>query len=43
MFNYFQTVVSRFESDFKLVKLVFLSLIDSDEEVSVDKNNSIAL
>jgi biopolymer transport protein ExbB len=43
MFNYFQTVVSRFESDFKLIKLVFLSRIDSDEEVSLDKNNSIAL
>ena len=43
MFNYFQTVVARFESDFKLIKLVFLSFIDSDEEVSVDNNNSIAL
>ncbi|MBQ9149540.1 MotA/TolQ/ExbB proton channel family protein [bacterium] len=43
LFNYFQTVVARFESDFKLIKLVFLSFIDSDEEVAVDKNNSIAL
>ena len=43
LFNYFQTVVARFESDFKLIKLVFLSFIDSDEEVSVDKNSSIAL
>ena len=43
MFNYFQTVVARFESDFKLIKLVFLSFIDSDEEVNVDNNNSIAL
>jgi len=43
LFNYFQTVVSRFESDFKLIKLVFLSFIDSDEEVSVDNNSSIAL
>ena len=43
LFNYFQTVVARFESDFKLIKLVFLSFIDSDEEVSVDKSNSIAL
>ncbi len=43
LFNYFQTVVARFESDFKLIKLVFLSFIDSDEEVEVDKNNSIAL
>lgn len=43
MFNYFQTVVARFESDFKLIKLVFLSFIDSDEEVNVDNNSSIAL
>ena len=43
LFNYFQTVVARFESDFKLIKLVFLSFIDSDEEVAVDKNGSIAL
>ena len=43
LFNYFQTVVSRFESDFKLIKLVFLSFIDSDEEVNVDNNSSIAL
>ncbi|MBQ2984533.1 MAG: MotA/TolQ/ExbB proton channel family protein [Candidatus Gastranaerophilales bacterium] len=43
LFNYFQTVVNRFESDFKLIKLAFLSFIDSDEELPVDKNNSIAL
>ena len=43
LFNYFQTVVSRFESDFKLIKLVFLSFIDSDEEVNVENNSSIAL
>ena len=43
LFNYFQTVVSRFESDFKLIKLVFLSFIDSDEEVALDNNNSLAL
>lgn len=43
LFNYFQTVVARFESDFKLIKLVFLSFIDSDEEVNVENNNTIAL
>lgn len=43
LFNYFQTVVARFESDFKLIKLVFLSFIDSDEEVAFNKDNSIAL
>lgn len=35
LYNYFQTVVARFESDFKLIKLVFLSFIDSDEEVTM--------
>lgn len=43
LFNYFQTVVARFESDFKIIKLVFLNFIDSNEEVSLDNNNSIAL
>ena len=43
LFNYFQTVVARFESDFKLIKLVFLSFIDSDEEIAVDNSNSLAL
>ena len=43
LYNYFQTVVSSFESDFKLIKLVFLSFIDSDEEVKVDESGSIAL
>ena len=35
LYNYFQVVVTRFESDFKLIKLVFLSFIDSDEDVHV--------
>jgi biopolymer transport protein ExbB len=43
LFNYFQTVVARFESDFKLIKLVFLSFTDSDEEIAVDNSSSIAL
>ena len=43
LFNYFQTVVARFESDFKIIKLLFLSFIDSDEEVEIDKSGSIAL
>lgn len=43
LYNYFQTVVTRFENDFKLIKLVFLSFIDSDEEVKVDETGSIAL
>ena len=43
LFNYFQTVVACFESNFKLIKLVFLSFIDSDEEVNINQGNSIAL
>lgn len=43
LFNYFQSVVTHFENDFKLIKLVFLSFIDSDEEVKVDGNSSLAL
>ncbi len=43
LFNYFQTVVARFESDFKIIKLVFITIIDSDEEVALDNNSSIAL
>ncbi len=44
LYNYFQTVVTRFESDFKLIKLVFLSFIDSDEEVNITSDTgSIAL
>jgi len=44
LYNYFQSVVTRFESDFKLIKLVFLSFIDSDEEVSIASDTgSIAL
>ena len=43
LYKYFQSVVTRFESDFKLIKLVFLSFIDSDEEVHVDETGTIAL
>ena len=43
LYNYFQSVVTRFESDFKLIKLVFLSFIDSDEEVHVDETGTIAI
>lgn len=43
LYNYFQTVVSRFENDFKLIKLVFLSFTDSDEEVHIDETSGVAL
>lgn len=40
LYNYFQSVVTRFESDFKLIKLVFLSFIDSDEEIHINEKSS---
>ena len=43
LYNYFQSVVTRFESDFKLIKLVFLSFIDSDEEVKLTDAGTISL
>ncbi len=43
LYNYFQSVVTHFESDFKLIKLVFLSFIDSDEEVKLDESGTIAI
>lgn len=43
LFNYFQSVVTRFESDFKIIKLVFLSFIDSDEEVKMTETGAITL
>ena len=43
LYNYFQSVVTRFESDFKLIKLVFLSFIDSDEEVKMTDAGTISL
>ena len=33
-FNSFQSVVKHYEDDFQLIKLLFLSFVDSDEDVS---------
>ena len=43
LFNLFQSTVTHFENDFKLIKLVFLSFIDSDEEIKIDSGNKMAL
>lgn len=43
LYNYFQSVVKRFEDDFQLIKLLFLSFVDSTEEVSVNQPTNIAL
>lgn len=42
-FNSFQAIVKRFEDDFQLIKLLFLSFVDSEDETSTGKSQSIAL
>ncbi len=43
LYNYFQSVVKRFEDDFQLIKLLFLSFVDSNDEVVIDQPTNIAL
>ena len=43
LYNYFQSVVKRFEDDFQLIKLLFLSFVDSNEDVVIDQPTNIAL
>ncbi len=37
-YNSFQSVVKRYEDDFQLIKLLFLSFVDSEDEVSKTAN-----
>lgn len=39
LYNYFQSTVAKYEDDFQLVKLLFLSFTDSEEEASVQQQN----
>jgi len=39
-YNSFQSIVKRFEDDFQLIKLLFLSFVDSEEEVKVKSQAS---
>jgi biopolymer transport protein ExbB len=39
-FNTFQSVVKHYEDDFQLIKLLFLSFVDSDEDVKVSSSSS---
>ena len=39
-YNTFQSTVKRFEDDFQLIKLLFLSFVDSEEEVKVKSSSS---
>ncbi|MDD3013863.1 MAG: MotA/TolQ/ExbB proton channel family protein [Candidatus Gastranaerophilales bacterium] len=40
-YNYFQSTVRRYEDDFQLLKLLFLSFADSEEETTPNKPNTI--
>ncbi|MBO6272141.1 MotA/TolQ/ExbB proton channel family protein [bacterium] len=42
-YNSFQSIVKRYEDDFQLIKLLFLSFVDSDEEPNAKSSSSIAL
>lgn len=42
-YNYFQSVVKRFEDDFQLIKLLFLSFVDNEDEVSMAQQTNISL
>ena len=42
-YNTFQSTVKRFEDDFQLIKLLFLSFVDSGEEVKLESKSSVAL
>ena len=42
-YNTFQSTVKRYEDDFQLIKLLFLSFVDSDEETAAKSSSSIAL
>jgi len=43
LYNYFQSMVAKYEDDFQLVKLLFLSFADSEEEVSAGFQQNVAL
>lgn len=42
-YNTFQSTVKRFEDDFQLIKLLFLSFVDSEEETKIKSQSSVAL
>ncbi len=43
LYNTFQSTVKRYEDDFQLIKLLFLSFVDSEEEASLTSQSNIAL
>src|SRR5574344_52605 len=42
-YNSFQSVVKRYEDDFQLIKLLFLSFVDSEDDVKTQSASNIAL
>ncbi len=42
-YNYFQSVVKHYEDDFNLIKLLFLSFVDSNDDVKSQTSTNIAL
>ncbi len=43
-YNYFQSTVKRFEDDFQLIKLLFLSFVDNNEDLTtLNQQTNIAL
>lgn len=42
-YNSFQSIVKRYEDDFQLIKLVFLSKVDSNDESTTPSNTNISL
>jgi len=43
LYNYFQSRVKRFEDDFQIIKLLFLTFVDSNEEVNMNQHTNIAI
>lgn len=43
LYNSFQSIVKGYEDDFQLIKLLFLSFVDSDEDVLIDSNAQVKL
>lgn len=42
-YNSFQSIVKRFEDEFQLIKLLFLSFTDSEEDTALQSKSSVAL
>ena len=43
LYNSFQSIVKRYEDDFQLIKLLFLSFVDSNDESTTPSNANISL